>query len=106
MRINAIFQRKEPSYEPSACEVEKIIVLPEDRFLAFRRNLQADQDFISDNADLMKTGADEVEHCILVLGEGSDDGILVDSFGTAHAKFSAFISGARQLLAFEEQRAE
>ena len=38
-----------------------------------------------------------VSHCLLVLGEGQDDGILVESEGSFYARYSAFVPNARQL---------
>ena len=40
---------------------------------------------------------------MLVVGEGCDDGVLVNSEGSDYARYAAFSSGVRQLLAAEEQ---
>jgi len=43
---------------------------------------------------------------MLVLGEGCDDGILVDSQGATYARYASFAPGARELLLIAQQTAE
>ena len=106
MKLNAPFHRKETQFEPEACVVEKIIELDPGEYAAFRRGMLQDQPFIAENNNFVRMTSDNTLHCLLVLGEGYDDGILVDSEGADYARRAAFIPGARQLLAVEEQRAE
>ena len=106
MQLNAIFHRKEPQFEPKRCVVEKVIDLDASEYAAFRRNMLRDQPFISKNHLAMRVDSNGVSHCLLVVGEGCDDGVLVNSEGSDYARYAAFIPGARQLLAAEEQRLE
>lgn len=101
--LNAVLQRKESSHEISSCVVEKVIELSMNEFASFRQNLLSDRDFIAEDANQMCTDEKVVRHCILVLGEGHDDGILVHSSGYNYGRYSAHIPCARQIV-FMEQR--
>lgn len=105
MKINVPLRRKDAEIEISPCVVEKNVELSADRFDHFSQNLLNDYDFILENTDCMYQDKEGVSHCILVLGEGFDDGILVESEGSAYARYSAFVPNARQLLK-QEQRYE
>lgn len=52
--------------------------------------------WLSDNKSLMRC-EEGVEHCVLFLGEGSQDGVLVNSEGYDWARYAAFIPGARMI---------
>jgi len=98
MDINAVFSRKEAQAEVSKCSIEKTIELPRSKYAAFRSNMLAEYDFIVDNTDLMYTDAGGVTHCLLVLGEGSDDGILINSEGSSYGRYTAFLPNARTII--------
>ena len=97
MKINVPFRRKDVEVETNPCVVEKTVELPADLFEHFSENLLNDYDFILENIDCMYQDKDGVNHCLLVLGEDQDDGILVESEGSAYARYSAFVPNARQL---------
>lgn len=97
MKINVPFRRKDVEIEAEPCMVEKTVELPADLFAYFSRNLLDDYDFILENIDCMYQDKDGVNHCLLVLGEGQDDGILVESEGNSYARRSAFVPNVRQL---------
>lgn len=99
LELKAMFIRKEPTFEPSDCVVEKVIRLSGAEYDSFRRNMLADRDFIRDNVDLMYHEVDSGKlHCIMVVGEGRCDGVLVDSSGSDYARYAAFIPNAEDLL--------
>jgi len=98
MKINATFRRKEVDHEAKPCVVEEIIELPANKFAHFMTHLMEYQPFITENAERMKVDMDGVYHCLLVLGEDHDDGILVESEGADYARYSAFIPNARQIV--------
>jgi len=106
MRLNAIFHRKETQFEPTACVAEKIIELDEFDYASFRRDMQQDQPFIAEFNQAMRAQGKGSGHCLLVLGEDHEDGVLVRSEGTGYARYAAFIPGARKLLMAEEMHAE
>ena len=106
MQINAIFHRKEPQFETQACVVEKIIELPPDEYEAFRGNMLKDRQFIAEFSQAMRAQGKGSDHCLLVLGEEHEDGILVNTEGYGYARYAAFIPGARRLLLIEEMQEE
>jgi len=106
MQLNALFRHKEPQFEPEVCLVEKIIELDPLDYEDFQNNMLRGWDFITESNGAMRGFGDSAIHCLLVLGEDYADGILVDSQGADYARRAAFIPGARQLLAAEQQRTE
>ena len=80
MNIKALFQRKEPELRLQNCTFSTMIILPDDRYQRFLKNMLDDYDFIRQHRDEMYQEGDLV-HCILVKGEHSDDGVLVNSEG-------------------------
>lgn len=104
--MRAEFSRKEPEVRASEFQVNKIICLPSDEYAHFTRNLLKDYDFIAENADLMG-----VEHgvwqCILVTGEGMNEGVLVESEGASYARYSAFVPSVKEIISqYQEMKAE
>ena len=106
MELNAIFRCKESQFESRPCVVEKIIELNEADYWAFRQNMLRDQDFIKKFNDAMRLQSKSANHCLLLLGEGCDDGILVSTEGYDYARYSSFIPGAKQILAVDQLKAE
>ena len=76
------------------CKIEAVVVLDAEEFEDFRRRLFVARDFIADNRDYMYLDRNGISHCLLVLGEGQQDGILVDSGLSQHAKFTSFLPNA------------
>ena len=95
---NASLRRKEPEYKVSRCVIEKVVVLDDEDFNHFKGNLLSDYDFIRDNLDLMYMENNGDSHCLLVMGQNSDDGILVESEGYSYARYSAHLSSAKLYL--------
>ena len=100
--LEAELRKKHDAFSTRSWEVNKIIDLPLDEFESFRQDLLEPRSFIKENAAVMTT-ENGTHHCLLVMGEGCMDGILVNSCGHDFAYFSAFIPNARQ-IAFMEQR--
>ena len=98
MKINAMLHNKTERFDFKECQVDKIIELPSYDFLSLLKNLLKDRSFISENIDVMYIDENEVFHCILALGEGSDDGILIEAEGYNYARYSAFVPNARQIV--------
>ncbi|MHB8963312.1 MAG: DUF6329 domain-containing protein [Saccharofermentanales bacterium] len=106
IKINTRLHRKECQHEVSTCLVEKTVTLPQAEFAECKENLLADYDFIEANIDSMYTEIGGVCHCLLVLGEGYDDGILVLSEGYHFAKYSAYIPNAKQMVQMHEAQTQ
>lgn len=97
MILNIPLRNKAESWEYNRCQIDKTIELPHTEFEHFRRNTIADYDFISNSLDDLPVTNDNTCHCIMVLDDGGDDGILVDPQGYSYARYSAFVPNARQL---------
>jgi len=95
--VRAVFLRKEPEVTASEFCVEKVITLPAEEYAAFTQNLLRNYDFIREHADLM-CEKDGVWHCLLVTGEGMEEGILVESEGSAYARYSAFVPCVKEII--------
>lgn len=95
--MRAVFWRKEPEVRADEFCVEKVIVLPAEKYEAFTQNLLHDYDFIRENVDLMYE-RDGVWHCLLVTGEGVEDGVLVESEGSSYARYSAFVPSVKEIV--------
>ena len=98
MIFNIPLRRKDTEVDVVPCTVEKSVTLSAEEFVHFSQNLMNDYDFIRENIDRMYQDENGVNHCLLVLGEGCTDGILVESEGSTYARYSAFVPNARQLL--------
>ena len=98
MKINIPFRRKDSEIETSPCVVEKTVELSADWFDRFSQNLLNDYDFILENIDHMYQDNNGVNHCLLVLCEERDDGIIVESEGSSYARYSAYFPCARKLI--------
>lgn len=98
MKLKAIFQRKDPEIETENCEVSKVIELPHREFDYFLSHLLEDYDFLVENRDVMGFGQDGTRHCLLVLCEEGNDGILVDAQGSSYARYTSFLPNARQQM--------
>lgn len=72
--------------------IEKVILLDADTMHDFKNDLLEDWDFIKDNVDYMYQDTNKVEHCILVMREGDDYGVVVQSEGYPYARYSAYFN--------------
>ena len=102
MQARAIFRRKEVCFEPSECEIEKVIHLSDSDFARFQQTLLDNYDFLHENADLMRV-ENGVTHCLLVVGETLEDGILVNSEGSDYARYAAYFPNAKSFLLTQGQ---
>ena len=98
MKLKAVFERKEARFEPMDCEISKVVELPREQYNLFASRLLADHEFLIELRDEMGITEDGVRHCLLVLPEGGDDGILVDAQGSSYARYSSFLPNARQQI--------
>jgi hypothetical protein len=99
-----MFHRKEDTFEPRPCVVEKIIPLTATEFDSFSVHMvNRNWDFIRENSDLMRWDLDGTMHCVLVTGEGREDGILVESEGYAYARYAAHVPNVRAIISAQNQ---
>jgi hypothetical protein len=89
--------RKETEIEAADCVADKVIRLSGAEYDSFSRSLMREWDFIRDNPIDAVVDEQGRHHCLLVLGEGRGDGILVNAEGGSCARYSAFVPGAAAL---------
>lgn len=109
LTTKATFDRKVNNFEIKSCVIEKVVELTSEDYDKFSRNMLADYDFIKDNQDLQYRDKEGIYHCLLVVGEDRNDGILVECEGYSHARYAAFLPNAPTFLAAameQEQSAE
>lgn len=97
-KVNAVFSCKEPQLDASASVIEKIISLSGEDYEHFSGHLLHDYQFLKDNRECMYMDEDNVRHCLLVIGEDQQDGILVDSQGADYARYAAHFSDAKEWI--------
>ena len=103
MNFKARFERKENTPDVSEADIVGVTELSREQYSRFYGQMLNDYDFIADYAN--ETYDDgERKHCLLVLCEGDDDGILVCSEGSFYARYSAYLPKARQILRDEVHR--
>lgn len=101
-QVRAVFERKPAELSTRRCQIEKVIELPADEYRRFSEKLYMSQPFIRENAEAMYEDSEGVNHCLLVLGEGQEDGILVESEGAEYARYAAHLSNARSFVQMEQ----
>lgn len=96
--IYAPLIHRDKRVDVSPCLAETVVELPSSQYLQFSRNPFAEYDFVRDCEEPLHRDRNGVNHCMLVMGEDSDDGILVRSDGRPYAVFLAYLTNARQFL--------
>lgn len=104
MIVQACFDKEPGGYPPPRCQVEKIVELPAEEFDAFLDTPTRELAFIAENSDLMYSEAG-MTHCLLVLGQDRNDGVLVDAEGCDYPKYASFLFGARDIVNAEIRQA-
>ncbi len=102
MKTKAIFERKTNKFDDIDCKIECVVNLSADEYKSFRQNMLTDYPFVADNIDRMYTencdGINSMAHCLLVLGEGNPDGVLIESSGYSYARYAALLPNAREFI--------
>lgn len=98
LNLQAVFERKANKLPARNCVIEKIVELPESEYRKFKNNLFEDYDFIRESADSMIMDRNGLNHCILTLGEGCSDGVLVVAEGYSYARYASLVPGAREYV--------
>lgn len=89
LKINATLQCKQTEIKPRMYEVSEVITLSDAEYRSVLKEPLKDRGYLAG-----RSGADT---CVLLIGEHSDDGILVDTQGYAYPRYSAFIPNAREI---------
>lgn len=97
MIVKVIPQRKEPEITAQPWEIERTVELPPGEFRYLKEHLLRDHPCIAEHASELHMDEHGITHGMLLLCEGIDDGILVNSEGMSYARYAAYLSGARTL---------
>jgi len=103
MKMSAVFHCKESEIQAKACEIEKIVELTKGEYAQFYHAPLRDYPFIADNKNCMYVDENQTHHCLLVLGEGHNNGFLVESEGYDYARYLSFVPNARQIVEHEQR---
>lgn len=98
MIVYAQTKMKEPVLGADRWKVIHTIELPRDEFFHFKNHLLNDHPFIAEHAEELYVDRTRTARGLLVLCEGSEDGILVNSEGSSYARYSTYLTGARSLV--------
>ena len=96
MQIHANLRRRSEIIE-EPCLVTDIIELPESEYASLYQDLIKERGYLAKRSDI-DAFVDGQRCCVLVLGEGQEDGILVDTQGKSIAYLSSFIPNARTIV--------
>lgn len=81
--------------------IEKILEISDEDFIFINNNLLESNEYIQSNQNFMFS-ADDCMHCLMLLDESGNDGLLVYSEGYDYPRYSAYISNARQLAILDK----
>ena len=87
LKLNAMMWRKPETLEPLSYKVSEVIVLSDAEFRDVMKNSLEDREYLS--------GRHGEDTCVLLLSNGGDDGILVDTQGCNYPRYATFIPKAK-----------
>ena len=104
MKFKANFTEKPVNFQMDDCRIEKVVELFHEDFCRLKITPLVEQPFIRENKGCMfhRNG---IIHCLLALGQGSNDGILVDAEKYDYARLAAYIPGMRDIVNAQMDRA-
>lgn len=89
--MKAIFERKPSDFDLRSFEVSKTIRLPAEVFEAVLQKPMRDYDLIQENMEQMHCDSKGVYHCLMLTGEGRNDGLLVESEGYGYCRYASYV---------------
>ncbi|MEY8326038.1 DUF6329 domain-containing protein [Lachnospiraceae bacterium 54-11] len=89
--------RHKPEFHFNKFTVEKTVIIPARKLEEMLRHPMLDHQATRDNAGVMGVDGDGVYHCLLVMGEGRTDGLLVQSEGSGYARYASYVPEATAL---------
>mgnify|MGYP006934501316 FL=1 len=97
MELNTTLFRKEPRFDTRLCKVEKILELSGSDFVYLKENLLEEYEFLIRYRDLMGLDQDGIAHCLMMLGDGYEDAILIEAEAQATQGMQLFCRWFAQL---------
>jgi len=104
LSTGGIFHRKENQFDLSGCRIDKVVTLPKDEYIHFKNNMLTNFDFIADSIEDMYVDSNKTIHCLLVMGEESPDGVLIDSSGYGYARYTSYLPNAKLFMESQIQK--
>ena len=104
MKFKANFVEKPGNFQMDDCRIEKVVELSHKDFCRLKVTPLEDQPFLAENRGCM-FHTDGVIHCLLALGQGSDDGVLIDAEGYNYPRLAACVPGMRDIVNAQMDRA-
>lgn len=104
MKFKANFVEKPGNFQMDDCQIEKVVELSHEDFGRLKITPLVAQPFLLENKDCM-FHKDGVIHCLLALGQGSNDGVLIDAEKYDYARLAAYVPGMRDIINAEMDRA-
>ena len=96
--MKAIFERKPSDFNPQDFEVSKTLRLPAEVFEDVLKNPMRDYTFIQENIEQMHCDSNGIYHCLLLTGEGRNDGLLVESEGYGYCRYASHVPNVSGLI--------
>lgn len=92
MKVNFI-RKPTPSeiYPQDEFIIEKVVKLSQLEFAQLLEEPLKDRDYIRENKNLMYEDKDGFWHCIFVIADGYDYGILIESEGCDYPRYTAYL---------------
>jgi hypothetical protein len=103
LRFKATLEHKPSEFNLQDCIADKIVELSASDFDDLVRRPLVDRAWINENREVMYHGEDGY-HCILALGEGRSDGVLIEAEGYDYPRKAAYIPNARAAVEQEERQ--
>ena len=91
LKTKALFECKENEFYTKDCVISAIEVLSASEFQNFSKSLLRDRALIKNHIDDMFIDSSNTAHVLLVLGEETNDAVLVESSGYSYARYAAFM---------------
>ena len=104
MKFKANFTEKPANFQMDDCRIEKVVELSHEDFCRLKITPMAEQPFLAEHKGCM-FHKDSIIHCLLALGQDSNDGILVDAEQHDCARFAAYVPGMRDIVNAQMDRA-
>jgi hypothetical protein len=94
LKFKATLEHKPSEFNLHNCLADKVVELSASEFDDLVKRPLVDRAWIAENREIMYHGEDGY-HCLLALGEGCSDGILIEAEGYNYPRKAAYVPGAR-----------
>jgi uncharacterized protein with HEPN domain len=96
IHFKASLEHKPSDFNIQDCLADKVVELSATEFDDLVKRPLVDRAWIAENREVMYHGEDGY-HCLLALGEGYSDGVLIEAEGYNYPRKAAYIPGARSI---------